>query len=330
MRAAAAAAADTDHAETDDPAGRARRWSQCLELMRAPGDEKKLVGLLLVTKIVRQERRREAAALLSEALEAVGAPFVRRLLLPLTRRHQQQQQKQQQQPSPSSEQEDSRLQDAAGASLALAILATACRVATATAEEEDDEQEGGDAAAAKTVMPLRALLLDLLQEMAPVALKVAAEGGPGAALRIPASGLDPRGEAAAAADALECALLLCGGGGGEGGDGDGGGLGTVLDSGGLAAASRALLRGLGNQGHAKDDEKDGSVALLTLPLRLMSALLQGPSSSASSSWRQTRLESECADEVADAAEAAAAALASPSTSSRARLEALRALLLALP
>jgi hypothetical protein len=326
-------------ASTTDPAGRTRRWAQCLELLRSPTDERKLVGLLLVTKLVRQpgaeggpakidatdaadaaDAATESARELGEALEAVGAPFLRRLLLPLTRRHQRQQKKEQ-------HNQEEPQQQAAGASLALAILATACRVAGTAA---------ATAASSSSSPPFfPPLLPDVLLEMAPVLLKVASEGGVNAALGIAGSdeaeeqGAASSSSASAAADALECALFLCEGLGSQSREQEEEALGVVLDSGGLAAASRALSRALAQQSPSSPASTE---LALTLPLRLLSALLRGPpaSSSSSSSWRQSRLEAECPQDVADAAEAAAAALAPAATPGRARLEALRALLLALP
>ncbi|WIA32050.1 hypothetical protein OEZ86_002902 [Tetradesmus obliquus] len=65
-------------------------WQQCLELLRSDVDEKKFVGLLLVTKLLPQGDD----AAVQAVLDAVGFAFLQRLLLPLQQQQQQQQQQQ--------------------------------------------------------------------------------------------------------------------------------------------------------------------------------------------------------------------------------------------
>ncbi|PNH00298.1 hypothetical protein TSOC_013889, partial [Tetrabaena socialis] len=68
--------------QTGAPA--AKEWDedflQCLELLRGPGDERRFVGLLLVTRLLPHGSDEAVRAV----MEALGPHFLRRLLLPLS------------------------------------------------------------------------------------------------------------------------------------------------------------------------------------------------------------------------------------------------------
>ena len=63
--------------KTPEPASRS--LDDCLDLLRGPTDERRLVGLLLATRVL----PKGDAAALSAAKEAIGDAFLARLLLPL-------------------------------------------------------------------------------------------------------------------------------------------------------------------------------------------------------------------------------------------------------
>lgn len=63
----------------EPPAPSSRSREDCLDLLRGPTDERRLVGLLLATRVL----PRGDAAALSAAREAIGDAFLARLLLPL-------------------------------------------------------------------------------------------------------------------------------------------------------------------------------------------------------------------------------------------------------
>ena len=66
-------------ATPEAPTPTSRSLEDCLELLRGPTDERRLVGLLLATRVL----PKGDAAALSAAREAIGDAFLARLLLPL-------------------------------------------------------------------------------------------------------------------------------------------------------------------------------------------------------------------------------------------------------
>lgn len=62
-----------------DPSSSSRSLKDCLDLLRGPTDERRLVGLLLATRVL----PKGDDASLSAAREAIGDAFLERLLLPL-------------------------------------------------------------------------------------------------------------------------------------------------------------------------------------------------------------------------------------------------------
>ena len=66
-------------ATSEPPAPFSRSLDDCLDLLRGPTDERRLVGLLLATRVL----PRGDATALSAAREAIGDGFLARLLLPL-------------------------------------------------------------------------------------------------------------------------------------------------------------------------------------------------------------------------------------------------------
>jgi hypothetical protein len=171
---------------------------------------RRFVGLLLVTKLLPQGND----AAVQDVLDAVGFAFLQRLLLPL--------QQQQQQHVDT----DKLQQQHLSVVLGLSILSAACRL---------PDVAGGD---------------DVLQ-LVPLLLKVAAAGGVAHVLQPTASAAaadqahqqhdssswaDPSVEAAAAADALECAVACASRGSYQ--------QSVVLESNGFQAAVSALQAGL--------------------------------------------------------------------------------------
>ncbi|GIL44562.1 hypothetical protein Vafri_2088, partial [Volvox africanus] len=142
-------------------------FQQCLELLRGPGDERRFVGLLLVTRLLPHG----SDDAVRKVLEALGAQFLHRLLLPLR--------KPAQGPQVSAEAKE---QQATGCSLALAILAAACRL--------HDFAAGPD-----------------VRDLLPVLLKVVQHGGVSRILQLRAVPADGGvSDATAVSDALECLL----------------------------------------------------------------------------------------------------------------------------
>ncbi|GLI65500.1 hypothetical protein VaNZ11_009048 [Volvox africanus] len=142
-------------------------FQQCLELLRGPGDERRFVGLLLVTRLLPHG----SDDAVRKVLEALGAQFLHRLLLPLR--------KPAQGPQVSAEAKE---QQATGCSLALAILAAGCRL--------HDFAAGPD-----------------VRDLLPVLLKVVQHGGVSRILQLSTAPADGGvRDAAAVSDALECLL----------------------------------------------------------------------------------------------------------------------------
>ncbi|KAF8071112.1 hypothetical protein HT031_001194 [Scenedesmus sp. PABB004] len=199
-----------------------QQWRACLELLRSDVDEKKFVGLLLVTKLLPAGRDGGVA----EVLDAVGWAFVQRLLLPLSSAAHQ---------AASPAPDDARLQQQhLSAVLGLSILAAACRLPEVARGDE--------------VLSLTPLLLKVAAAGGVAPLLLAAPppgggapggGGDGAAAAAPArpAWADPPAEAAAAVDALE-ALLACAG------DGEAYPARVLAESGGFAGAVAALAAAL--------------------------------------------------------------------------------------
>ncbi|KAG2450500.1 hypothetical protein HYH02_005001 [Chlamydomonas schloesseri] len=150
-----------------------RSFQQCLELLKGPGDERRFVGLLLVTRLLPQG----SDDAVRRVLEALGWTFLQRLLLPLRR-----------QPGasaaagPAAVSGDAAAQQASCVGLALSILAAACRLP--------------DVAAGAEVRESLPLLLRVVR-MGGVSPVLAASG-----VALPA--VEPAADAAAVTDALEC------------------------------------------------------------------------------------------------------------------------------
>ncbi|KAG2440952.1 hypothetical protein HXX76_003805 [Chlamydomonas incerta] len=146
-----------------------RSFQQCLELLKGPGDERRFVGLLLVTRLLPQG----SDDAVRRVLEALGWTFLQRLLLPLRR-----------QPSAAAPAVagDAATQQASCVGLALSILAAACRLPDVAAGAE-------------------------VRESLPLMLRVVRMGGVSPVLTAAGAALpaaDPAADAAAVTDALEC------------------------------------------------------------------------------------------------------------------------------
>mmetsp|Transcript_36419 Transcript_36419/g.81053 ORF Transcript_36419/g.81053 Transcript_36419/m.81053 type:complete len:1243 (+) Transcript_36419:134-3862(+) len=194
-----------------DPQAWAANFSQCLELLKGPSDEKRFVGLLLATKLLPQG----GDAAIRQVLDALGPKFLSRLLLPITR--------QRQDLEPPAD-DEAYQQQVMSSGLALAILSSACR------------------------LPELAAAPDMLDKV-PALIKVVKAGGVGNLVPRPPSAMlseqqDAQAAAAAAVssvcDSLECLLGIAAAGGRPGAE-------LLLAAGGLEAANRALAMTVGSQ-----------------------------------------------------------------------------------
>ncbi|CAL8468607.1 g8147 [Coccomyxa elongata] len=93
---------------------------ECIQLLKGPTDERRFVGLLLVTKLLPAGD----ADTIRAVYDSVGSQFIARLLLPLRR------------PQLTEHSEQSRQTDGSACVLALAVLASSCRLSDIAAREE--------------------------------------------------------------------------------------------------------------------------------------------------------------------------------------------------
>ncbi|BDA43419.1 probable neurochondrin at N-terminal half [Coccomyxa sp. Obi] len=93
---------------------------ECIQLLKGPTDERRFVGLLLVTKLLPAGD----AGTIRAVYDSVGSQFIARLLLPLR------------QPQITEHSEQSRQKDASACMLTLAVLASSCRLSDIAAREE--------------------------------------------------------------------------------------------------------------------------------------------------------------------------------------------------
>lgn len=155
---------------------------ECLELLRGPGDERKLVGLLMVTRALPAGD----LATVKQVYNAVGPSFLARLLLPLRRT-----------PATSSQQEKSLLdKETAQKQVGMAALGLAVLSSAAQVEEIASNQE--------------------FMQLTPLFLNVARAGGVSPLIIDPTTAelsqisdkIEPETDTAAVRDALECAAAV--------------------------------------------------------------------------------------------------------------------------
>eukprot|EP00798_Chlamydomonas_sp_ICE-L_P007486 gene7486-631_t len=163
-------------------------FTQCLQLLRGPTDEKRFVGLLLVTRLL-PDGSEEA---IRQVLEALGLEFLDRLLLPITRDSAS--------PPVNEEEYDKRL---TSCSLGLSMLASACRL---------EEVAAGEWLSNKVPALIKVIHARGLGNLIQAAPQAPSSGPPADQ---PSAQRDVAEESASVADCLECLLSVASSGGSQ-------------------------------------------------------------------------------------------------------------------